>query len=319
MNTHWQKRGRLFVPTGEGFFKTHATRPIPYRRSDRVLRLYFSSRDEQDMPYPTYIDVDIDDPSNVLHVNDQPMLPMGRRGAFDDSGITPTCILGHGGEDWMYYVGWKRRRVHVTIEPTIGLARLTDAGDGLERMFEGPVLGQDRHHPLLTAAPFVMHEDGRYRMWYCSGTDWRCYPGYNDPEMIYTVFYAESDNGLDWRPVAGPVIAYAYEGEVISAPWVEHCARGYRMWYSTRGSKDREAKRYRVGYAESSDGVTWTRMDEYAPINRSPEGWDSEMVCYPAIFDHGDRRYMFYSGNGVGRGGIGWAEQTVPPPSEARR
>lgn len=309
MNSNWQKKGRIFVPSGEGFFKTHATRPMPYRRSDEVLRLFFISRDDQDVPHPTYIDVDIDNPSRVLHVNEKPMMPLGRRGTFDDSGISPTCILRRDGEDLLYYSGWKRRRINVTIESMIGVARLTNGGDTLEKLFEGPILGQDRYNPLLTAAPFVLYEDGLYRMWYCSGTDWVDYPGYNDPEMIYTVFYAESDNGLDWRSTAKPVIPFAYEGEVVSSPWVERGPDGYRMWYSTRGSANREAKQYRPGYAESPDGLNWTRKDELAGFDRSPEGWDSEMACYPAFYDHGDRRYLFYSGNGVGRGGIGWAEQ----------
>jgi hypothetical protein len=31
------------------------------------------------------------------------------------------------------------------------------------------------------------------------------------------------------------------------------------------------------------------------------------MVCYPFVFDHGGRRYMFYNGNGYGKSGFGVA------------
>ena len=31
------------------------------------------------------------------------------------------------------------------------------------------------------------------------------------------------------------------------------------------------------------------------------------MVEYPAVFDHGSRRYMLYNGNGYGASGIGYA------------
>jgi hypothetical protein len=48
-------------------------------------------------------------------------------------------------------------------------------------------------------------------------------------------------------------------------------------------------------------------MDEQASISASSAGWDSEMVCYPSFYPYKDRIYMFYSGNGVGRGGIGYA------------
>jgi hypothetical protein len=32
------------------------------------------------------------------------------------------------------------------------------------------------------------------------------------------------------------------------------------------------------------------------------------MQCYPSVFDHRDRRYLLYNGNGFGATGIGWAE-----------
>lgn len=293
------------MPSGEGFFKTHATRPIPYLRANGRLRLFFSSRSAEDIPYPTYIDVDPERPERVLAVNDAPMLQLGRPGTFDDSGITPVSILRHGNEVRMYYVGWKRRRIGVSIEASIGLAYLTGDGGALNKAYEGPILGQDINHPLMTAAPFVIYEAGRYRMWYCSGTDWR--QTESGPEPIYTVFYAESDDGIAWRPNNKPLIPYKYDGEVISAPWVVKAGGTYGMWYSMRGHATKQAKNYTVGYAESADGVTWKRLDEHAGIGRSTEGWDAEMVCYPAIFNHGGTTYMFYCGNGVGRGGIGYA------------
>jgi len=59
--------------------------------------------------------------------------------------------------------------------------------------------------------------------------------------------------------------------------------------------------------ATSQDGLSWTRCDSKVGISKSDTGWDSEMICYPAIFNYNDKTYMFYSGNGVGKGGIGYA------------
>src|SRR5262249_35032515 len=98
-----------------------------------------------------------------------------------------------------------------------------------------------------------------------------------------------------------------FDGEVVSAPWVEKAGGEYHMWYSTRGYVTKQAKNYVIGYAHSKDGVNWTRRDDLAGIDRSAEGWDSEMVCYPAMYPRGDKVYMFYSGNAVGKGGIGYA------------
>ena len=65
MKIQWKKKGFIYAPSGNGFFKTHATRPIPYKINDQVLRIYFSSRDSEDRPLPTFIDVDIKDPQKI--------------------------------------------------------------------------------------------------------------------------------------------------------------------------------------------------------------------------------------------------------------
>lgn len=254
---------------------------------------------------PNFIDVDIRNPSRIVSECDAPLVDLGGPGTFDDSGVTLASLVERDGTVCMYYTGWKRRRTTVSFELSVGLLQWDRTTDAFRRAFSGPILGQDRRHPFLVAGPFVVREDGVYKMWYCSGTGWK-FPS-NNPEPIYTVFYAESVDGIDWEPRTEPVIPFKYDGEVISAPWVVKLKNKYCMWYSTRGHATKEAKNYTIGYAESTDGVSWNRMDELAGISRSPAGWDSEMACYPAIVRYGSKAYMFYSGNGVGRGGIGYA------------
>jgi hypothetical protein len=301
----WKKMGRIFVPSGEGFFKTHAARPVPCQLSDDVLRIFFSSRDHDDRMLPTFIDVEADNPGNILHVAEQPLVGLGDPGTFDDSGVTLGSIIVRDGDASLYYTGWKRRRSSVSFELSIGMLRWDREQDSYQRAFAGPILGQDKNHPLLTAGPFVVSEDGGYRMWYCSGTDWK-FPQ-NIPEPIYTVFYAESSDGINWNPRNNPVIDFKYDGEVISAPWVLRVNGKYCMWYSTRGHETKQAKNYRIGYAESADGISWIRRDELAGITCSESGWDSEMICYPSFHAFKDKIYMLYSGNSVGKGGIGYA------------
>ena len=64
---------------------------------------------------------------------------------------------------------------------------------------------------------------------------------------------------------------------------------------------------YRIGYAESEDGIHFNRMDEKVGIDVSKFGWDSEMICYPHVFAHNGEKYMLYNGNGYGKEGIGLA------------
>ncbi|MDT7542572.1 MAG: hypothetical protein QOE33_2476 [Acidobacteriota bacterium] len=304
LKINWQKKGRIYCPDGEGYFKTHAARPIPYQLDEDTLRLFFSSRDADDRMLPTFIDVEIEDPAKIVKIGSGPLLHLGSPGTFDDSGLTLGSVVDFGSRTLFYYTGWKRRRV-VSFELSIGMLVWDKRSDTFSRAFQGPVLAQDIDHPLLVAGPFVAVEGARLKMWYCSGTDWK-FPDSN-PEPIYTVFYAESDDGIKWTPHNRPVIDYKFDGEVISAPWVLKLKDRYLMWYSTRGHETKLAKSYTIGFAESDDGLAWQRLDAQAGISRSETGWDSEMICYPAFYPYKDRVYMFYSGNGVGRGGLGYA------------
>lgn len=73
------------------------------------------------------------------------------------------------------------------------------------------------------------------------------------------------------------------------------------MWYSHRGNH------YRIGYARSENGEDWTRYDNDVGIDVTPGDWDGEMIEYPFVFEHKERRYMLYNGNGFGLSGFGLA------------
>ena len=159
---------------------------------------------------------------------------------------------------------------------------------------------RDRHDPFLTTSPWVLLDNGRWRMWYASGTGWQ--PAEGRPRHSYHLRYAESDDGVTWRRTGRVCIDFADEGEyAIARPCVIKTESGYLLWYSRRGDT------YRIGYAESVDGLVWERKDADVGIDVSRAGWDSEMIEYPCVFDHGGSRFMLYNGNGYGATGIGLA------------
>jgi predicted GH43/DUF377 family glycosyl hydrolase len=86
------------------------------------------------------------------------------------------------------------------------------------------------------------------------------------------------------------------------------------MFFCYRYSTDYRGKErgYRIGYASSSDLLNWEREDEKAGITVSDEGWDSEMVSYPHVFELDGEIYMLYLGNQVGRNGFGLAKLIKP-------
>ena len=42
-------------------------------------------------------------------------------------------------------------------------------------------------------------------------------------------------------------------------------------------------------------------------LTAGEDGWESEMVEYPCVFEWNRRRYMLYNGNDYGRTGVGLA------------
>jgi hypothetical protein len=144
-------------------------------------------------------------------------------------------------------------------------------------------------------------DDQTYQMWYGSTVTWDA----GNQEMLHVIKSATSRDGHLWSR-QGLSIPYAIgEAQAFSKPSVvTHPLGGYEMWFSYRSGL---GKSYRIGYARSQDQVTWQLALDQAGIDISTDGWDSEMIGYPYVFDHQDKRYMLYNGNGYGKTGFGLA------------
>jgi hypothetical protein len=272
--------------------------PIVDRRSDGAPQLLFTSRDEQGRSHVGRAKLDVE--RGVAHdFESQPLLSPGALGAFDDSGAMGSCLVRHDGREFLYYIGWSRG-VTVPFYTFVGCAVSDDGGATFERASAAPILGRSETDPFITTAPWVLIEGSAWRMWYASGSSWEATG--RRPLHRYNIRYAESDDGLVWRPDGTVCIDYTDEAEyALTRPCIVRDRDTYRMWYSRRGAT------YRIGYAESGDGITWTRHDDEAGIDISADGFDAEMIEYPFVFDDGTHRYLLYNGNGYGASGIGWA------------
>ncbi len=305
----WIKKGLIFTSENQyEWMAHHACVPIPDKVNDEVLRIYFGPRDRQGRTRTAFIEVEADNPSNVLYVHDRPVLDLGKLGTFDDSGAMPSCIVNHDGKKYLFYIGWNLG-VTVSYRNSIGLAVSEDGGLSFNRVFEGPVVDRTPVEPYFCASPFAMVDDnGKWKLWYASSTGWVVV--HEKAEPLYQIKYAESDDGRYWTRNNTTCIEYTFEGEANARPTVIKENGLYRMWYCFRGSIDYRTNKeesYRLGYAESHDGIKWTRKDEEVGIERSAEGWDSMMMEYPYVYEHRGRKYMLYNGNGFGVTGFGYA------------
>jgi hypothetical protein len=296
----WTKKGIVVDPAkfNLDWMVTHAQNPFPEHIGGDKYKIHFAGREKEGRAQGGYVIIDVNDPGKIIEISQEPYLKLGKLGAFDDCGAMPSCIVDHDGSKYMYYTGWTQQR-YTPFSFFIGLVISRDGGKTYERYSEAPVLGRVPESPYLAASPWVILENGIWRMWYVSGDGWEVGPPI---KHSYCIKYAESKNGVDWKTTKLPHIGYKDGNEyAIARPVVYKENRLYKMWYCYRGD------RYRAGYAESADGISWTRKDESAGIDTSPSGWDSEMICYPCVFKHGNKKVMLYNGNGFGRSGMGVA------------
>lgn len=290
----WRSLGRVFNAPGEGLLASHAALPVTDSSPDGDVTVYFTSRDADGRSRIFRFDFDPESPRESIRLHREPLIDLGALGAFDDSGCTTSSIVSYGGKKYLYYTGWS-----LGSSVPFYLAAGVAVGDGhhFEKVSRAPILGRDETDPFLVASPVVSVEDGNWRMWYTSCVRWASEPG--GPKHYYHIKHGTSSDGLHWgidRPVC---IDFRDADEyAIARPCVIKEDGRYKMWYSSRG------RAYRIGYAESEDGVRWDRLDHLAGVEAS-DHWDSEMQAYPWVFQHRGREYMLYNGNGYGRSGIG--------------
>jgi len=300
----WKKLGRIFCASGQNeFMVTGGRAPVPLHLRDDVYRIYFSSYDVSGRGRIFSLELGVDKPDGIVNLVTQPIIDIGATGFFDDNGIIPSDVLRVGDAIYLYTIGFSIKN-RLLFDAATGLAISSD-GDRTFQKLNGPVLDRGVDDPCFAASPTVMREGDGWRMWYVSCDHWL--PRGNGFRHFYNIKHRRSQDGIYWEPRATVCIDYANEYEyAISRPSVIRDDRGgYRMWYSFRAQPDIET--YRIGYAESADGLTWTRLDARAGIDVSDSGWDSEMICYPRVFEHQGRLHMLYNGNGYGKSGFGLA------------
>jgi hypothetical protein len=304
----WIKKGVIFAPDSNfDWMVSHASIPVIDDVRPGLLRIYFGTRDRNGRSHTSYIEVETARPENVVYIHDKPLLSLGRPGTFDDSGIMPSWLVNHEQKKYLYYIGWNPT-VTVPYHLSIGLAISEDAGRTFSKVSEGPVLDRSFDEPFFNTAPCVLHDEGKWRMWYVSCTEWDT--AGERPEPRYHVKHAESSDGVSWRRTNHVCIDYGPTRDAIGRPCVYKENGSYKMIYSyrgVRGYRTDRAQSYRLGYAESIDGLNWITRDQDVGIERSASGWDSEMMEYCYRYQYEGGTYLFYNGNGFGKTGIGYA------------
>ena len=148
-----------------------------------------------------------------------------------------------------------------------------------------------------------------YYLFYIAGRRWITVNG--KPEPVYKIRMATSKDTLNWEKYNKDLIEdLLNENEAQASPDVIFANGKYHMFFCYREASDfrkNKDRSYKIGYAHSTDLISWIRDDSKVGIEISEEGWDSEMMCYPHLFEIDGRIYLLYNGNSFGRDGFGLA------------
>jgi predicted GH43/DUF377 family glycosyl hydrolase len=302
----WRKLGVVWSPDGKlPWAQRYATCPTPIVLPDGNIRIYIQCRDRDGIGRVGFVDVARHNPLSVIRVAPSPVLDVGEPGSFDDNGVFQTCVMqGADGYLRMYYAGFEIcNRIRYRL--LTGVAVSEDGGKTFKRWKNTPILERSPTETSFRGGPFVMRgANGEYRMWYVAGSAWEDIDGKAMP--VYDIRYMESPDGFHWPETGMCVIPLDVATEHgLGRPYVVNKGDTYQMFFSVR---KRLPRAYRMGYAESSDGVRWQRCDSQMGLDVSSSGWDSEAIEYAAVLEIDGRTFCFYNGNEFGVTGFGVAE-----------
>ena len=230
---------------------------------------------------------------------DEPQITLGLEDAKDwEQDLNRDCVIKNpnGSGYLMWYTGW---------DPVKGLFKIgfaiSDDGIHFRRYQDNPVLVPETEFEYKAVMnPFVMFEDGKYRMWYAAGETY-------EPNVIC---YAESEDGIHWNkypqnPIFKADPSNEYEQERVGAVQLLKEENGYIMFYI--GYRDIDTAC--VCAARSKDGISgWKRIPENPLVTPTEGTWDEHSCYKPTVIrDENGIYHIWYNGRRFGDEFIGYA------------
>lgn len=301
----WNKVGLIYKPEKKNNWNSsHAYIPTPIKLNDEIIRIYVNFLDTSGISRPGFIDVLVEDPKKVINISQQPLLDIGQPGTFDDNGVACTSIVKNKDESmYMYYVGFELG-IKTRYKLFSGLAISNDKGNSFKKFSTTPILDRTNNANHFRGGPFCLLENGIYKLWYCEGNEWITI---NEKQMpSYEIVYMESDDGINWPEVGKKIFDNKKKDEYgYGRPYILKKNDGtYRMFYSIR---IKSKNKYTLGYAESTDGIKWLRLDKELNLDKSRMFFEKNEIMYGAAIEIKNKFYLFYNGDNFGEEGIGLA------------
>ena len=272
----------------------YAAVPFATQINGTHYRIFFSSRDQYNQSYGSYLDYDIQELKIIIPPPKKPLIIHGSIGYFDDSGVTISCYLKE--LNALYYMGWNLMR-KVPFSNQIGKLELNPKEDSVHRTRKTPVLGKCELEPLSFGYPWVLKTKDKYKMWYDTILKWESNSTSNYKFILRS---ALSNDGVNWHKTYKQNFPLHHQEKSIARPCIIFEDNIYKMWCSVN-----YLGKYRLCYAESIDGDNWQRMDNSIIWKGKKQNWESTEQSYPFLIQNNMSQFLLYNGNDYGKSGFG--------------
>jgi predicted GH43/DUF377 family glycosyl hydrolase len=223
----------------------------------------------------------------------------GVNGSFDRDGVLQPTVLFDGATYWMWYAG------RTNGKPSrIGMATSDDGIVWTRANGGAPVLGgtAGKFDSNGVSNPAVIQDGGVFRMWYTG----------RSASGVLRIGCAESADGIAWVKQNGGNAVLGTGTGGFDAAGASACSviqddGTLRMWYA--GLNSANGGKLRIGFAQSSDGIAWTKFAGNPVITPGAAGqFDAAQVTSPCAVLDGSSYKLWYTGqNAAGTNRIGLA------------
>ncbi len=212
--------------------------------------------------------------SNFGQLAPNPIVERGHKGDFDSEHVTDPASIVVGGRIYLYYSG------------------IAGNGDGIGLAIseDGKTFRKSNASPVLKGrAPEIVQYGGRYFLYFVLPNE----------KGGYTIFSAQSDDGLDFsvhqvRPVLEPTPG-TWDGYSVTTPRIFEVEGRYAMVYA--GSDEAVDSPRSFGLAYSEDLMHWTKSKSNPIFDTGPAGsWDDLAIWFGTVYSWAEERYMLYEG-----------------------
>ncbi len=276
--------------------------PTPLKLDFETFRIFYGTRNRFNQSSIGFVDIKFD-PINdikVVKYSKKKVLNRGKKNQFDDNGVLPSSVIKHKNKFYLFYIGWKPG-IKTRYSLIAGLATSRKLGSSFVRLSSPQILFVNRKEPIsILTAPFVLKiRKNLFYMWYVSGIKWLT-PDY----PLYDIKLAKSKNLISWYQTGVTCIKLKKDERAVARPYVLREKNVFRMWYSF----EKKNKGYKIGYAESKNGIKWIRKDNLISFGKKLKKIDDLMMEYSAVIQVHNKKFMLYNGNNYGKSGICIAE-----------